>query len=328
MKKEPDWDFETKEKRFGRSFIMRALVVVGAIHVAGLSAFLMVQGCATNNSQGGWKDIHTMPKSVDAPPSPYMPPAVQHSAPQRAAMVSSPKIHVANLPTAAATYKVQKGETLSVIASRYGISWKTLAAMNGMDDPNKLRVGQTLSVPSKSTSSTSKATTSHSTPVKALPAGATYTVQSGDTLSAIASRNKIKIADLKAANGLTGDRIMVKQKLVIPGVSSPVQPKKAAPTPAPAMAPTPATPAPAQPALPMPVAPAMATPDNGVDQASVEPAAPVNIRVKSIIVYSGDTLDSIAAQHYTSVKKINELNKFAGPVQLIPGQRIYVPLSE
>lgn len=315
MKEQTEWDLESKKKALGRSFLMRALGAVVAIHVVGLSAFLMVQGCATNNSQSGWEDLNTMPKEVSAPPAPHMPPAKpRYVAPVKTTPTYVPSV---KLPAAAGTYKVKKGDTLSGIASRYGISWKTLAGMNGIDDPKKLRVGQTLSVPSAS----GKALTSakSTAPVKkALPSGATYTVRSGDTLSAIASRNKVKLADLKAANGLSGDRIIVGQKLVIPGVSAPVQPKAAAPTPAPA---APSAPAPAAPVAPVAAVPVAAAPVAAATEAP-------SVRVKAIIVYNGDTLDSIAAQYYTTVEELSELNKFTGPVQLRQGQRLYVPISE
>lgn len=47
--------------------------------------------------------------------------------------------------------------------------------------------------------------------------GATYVVRRGDTLSAIARRHKLTVAQLKAANGLQSDLIRVGQRLRIPG---------------------------------------------------------------------------------------------------------------
>jgi LysM repeat protein len=43
-----------------------------------------------------------------------------------------------------------------------------------------------------------------------------YVVKSGDTLSAIASRNHTTVAALKRANGLSSDTIRVGQRLKIP----------------------------------------------------------------------------------------------------------------
>jgi membrane-bound lytic murein transglycosylase D len=52
-------------------------------------------------------------------------------------------------------------------------------------------------------------------------AGERYRVRSGDTLGAIAARNKVSVRGLKAANGLSGDRIHPGQILRIP--ASPVR---------------------------------------------------------------------------------------------------------
>lgn len=44
-------------------------------------------------------------------------------------------------------HTVQSGETLSEIATAYGVSVKTILDNNNMTDPNKLRVGQKLFIP-------------------------------------------------------------------------------------------------------------------------------------------------------------------------------------
>ena len=44
----------------------------------------------------------------------------------------------------ATQHKVQSGETLSVIAQRYGVSTQHLIAINNISDPNQVEVGQTL----------------------------------------------------------------------------------------------------------------------------------------------------------------------------------------
>lgn len=46
-------------------------------------------------------------------------------------------------------YKVKRGDSLSSIASRYGLKTETLAAFNGIRNKNQIRIGQTLRVPSK-----------------------------------------------------------------------------------------------------------------------------------------------------------------------------------
>ena len=49
----------------------------------------------------------------------------------------------------AATHTIQRGETLGVIAKKYGLSASALAAHNGIADPNRVKVGQKLTIPAK-----------------------------------------------------------------------------------------------------------------------------------------------------------------------------------
>ena len=44
------------------------------------------------------------------------------------------------------TYTVRSGDTLSEIAQRYGMTTNALASLNGISDPNKIKVGQVLKV--------------------------------------------------------------------------------------------------------------------------------------------------------------------------------------
>jgi LysM repeat protein len=45
------------------------------------------------------------------------------------------------------SYTVQKGDTVSAIAKRYGTTVAAIAATSGLKDPNKISVGQMLSIP-------------------------------------------------------------------------------------------------------------------------------------------------------------------------------------
>jgi len=49
--------------------------------------------------------------------------------------------------TPGGTHVVQSGQTLGSIAGRYGVSSRSIADANGISDPNRIRVGQTLTIP-------------------------------------------------------------------------------------------------------------------------------------------------------------------------------------
>ena len=51
-------------------------------------------------------------------------------------------------PTGSSVHTVQPGETLAAIASRFGTTVQSLIATNGIDDPDLIRAGEQISVPS------------------------------------------------------------------------------------------------------------------------------------------------------------------------------------
>ncbi len=90
------------------------------------------------------------------------------------------------------TYTVQPGDTLSGIAAAYCTTWQHLAELNGLADPNIIYPGQVLVVDG-------------SAPV---PAAQTYTVQSGDTLSGIASAYGTSWQRLADINGIADPNLI------------------------------------------------------------------------------------------------------------------------
>ena len=53
-------------------------------------------------------------------------------------------------PTPASVqYTVVKGDTLSLIGAKFGVSWKAIAELNKLSNPNFIRVGQVLLIPQK-----------------------------------------------------------------------------------------------------------------------------------------------------------------------------------
>ena len=49
--------------------------------------------------------------------------------------------------TAYRSYTVKKGDTLTAIAKRYGTTWRTLAVLNNLENPDLITVGQKLKIP-------------------------------------------------------------------------------------------------------------------------------------------------------------------------------------
>lgn len=134
-------------------------------------------------------------------------------------------------------YRVKKGETLSQIAQRYGVSESTLRSMNGLKK-GKLKAGRSLripnngngeievaerdesaSAPAKSSDvSKVKATAKTSSKAKAKTATArTHKVKSGQTLSGIAAQYKVSVAAIQKHNDLPKSAVIKPgMKLKIP----------------------------------------------------------------------------------------------------------------
>lgn len=101
--------------------------------------------------------------------------------------------------TTAGTYTVKAGDTLSAIASRYSTSSSTLASLNSLSNPNLIYVGQVLKVSSNASTSSSASSSANSTVTTA----ASYTVKSGDTLSAIAAKYGTTYQALASTNSIS-----------------------------------------------------------------------------------------------------------------------------
>jgi LysM repeat protein len=108
------------------------------------------------------------------------------------------------------SYTVASGETLAVIAHRFGTTVGAIVAANGISDPNFVRAGQVLTIPagtgggggaSGGSTSTSAYATTGGSDGRTGVAG-THTVAHGETLTGIAAATGIPAAALAAANGI------------------------------------------------------------------------------------------------------------------------------
>lgn len=189
---------------------------------------------------------------------------------------------VTNNTQASGTYTVQSGDTLSGIASRFGTSYETLAHLNNISNPNLIHVGQTLRL-SNGSSSTTTNSASHATNSTSSAAGS-YTVHSGDTLSAIAARYGMSWETLARLNNISNpNMIMVGQVLRLSaGTTSHV------------------------------------TANNTNRQTTTSSNG------GQYVVKSGDTLSAIAARYGMSYETLARLNNISNPNVISVGQRLNV----
>lgn len=262
-------------------------------------------------------------------------------APLPATAAELPASPAHRLPSA--TYQVAKGDSVWVIAQRFGVSVNSVIEANGLDSSATIHPGQRLQIPT---------TTVTATPASPAVAAATYTVKSGDTLSSIALRHGTTVAAIKSASKLSSDLIFPGQSLTLRGSAS------ATPAPAPAASPKPAATA----AVTYTVKrgdtlsgiaarngttvsaivsasglrnanviyPGQILTLRGTGAASAAPAAPAPSTPKPApsaasthTVVRGDTLSGIASKYGTTVAAIMQSSKLSSTV-IYPGQVLTV----
>ncbi|MBX3054174.1 MAG: LysM peptidoglycan-binding domain-containing protein [Caldilineaceae bacterium] len=130
------------------------------------------------------------------------------------------------------THTVQAGETLSEIAQAWGVPLDELMALNGIDDADAVRIGQTLRLPAISRDATPPPPAQAVPPASDPPASdqivrlnQTVTVRAEDTLARIALRHGVDLSALLALNGLNeaSDTIRAGQSLWLPATGDDLQ---------------------------------------------------------------------------------------------------------
>lgn len=190
-----------------------------------------------------------------------------------------------------ATYTVRAGDSIYGIAAKFDVRVSALTAANDLQITSVILPGQQLTipggvaVPTPSTPARSASTGSVST---ASASAASYTVQRGDSLYAIAARHGVSLASLLSANGFTVS------SLILPGM----QVKLPATASAPATSPSPAT--------------APASPSPKASGATYK-------------VVGGDSLYGIARRHGVSLSSLLSINGMSVTSLILPGMSLKLP---
>jgi membrane-bound lytic murein transglycosylase D len=104
------------------------------------------------------------------------------------------------------TIRIKSGDNLSTLALRHGVSRQEIMDWNNISDPDRLQMGQELSL-----YGTAGPKASSSEPA----APQNYKVKAGDSLYSIARAHSISVVDLKKWNGLSSDTIQPGQLLKV-----------------------------------------------------------------------------------------------------------------
>ncbi len=105
--------------------------------------------------------------------------------------------------TGSIIYTVKRGNTLSQIANAYGVSVSHIVEMNNIQNPNLIYPGEKLRITESSNTSLNPVTRNNY-----------YTVQTGDTLSGIATRYGVTVNYLVNLNGIRNPNLIYPGQMI------------------------------------------------------------------------------------------------------------------
>jgi len=231
----------------GRSKLKVAVFSVLAVHVAGLTALLLTQGCKREAPPEveaqpeppllGSNDLYytesNPPTQLPPPDLGTLPPPTTDPSLPPGTGTLPPSIPTQPPAGISGEYVVKSGDSFYSIAKANNTTIKAIEAANPGVDSRRLKIGQKLVLPAPDSGTTAAPVATSSENV--------YVVKSGDTLSRIATLNKTTVKELKSLNGLTTDRINVGQKLKLPAPPAPAPAPVTAPLPEPTYSAPPTT---------------------------------------------------------------------------------------
>jgi LysM repeat protein len=123
--------------------LSRALLIVLLLHVVAVAGII-----AFNAIKGRQPSMSAAPTSttVGVAPAETKPQTTVQNSPATSKTTAKPSTKVAD---SGKTYVVAKGDNPVTIAKKFKVSYDDLVALNHIDDPRKLKIGQKLLIPEK-----------------------------------------------------------------------------------------------------------------------------------------------------------------------------------
>lgn len=151
------------------------------------------------------------------------------NAPRPSASEGRPSNAVARTaaPAPADRYRIVAGDTISKIASRFGVTEQSILTANGFGRSSIIYAGSTLAIPGRiapaSVSEKAMTVAPGAASASSLPAAAArHVIKKGETIAAVADSYRVSIQDVLSANGLGWSSIIYAgRELVIPAAVPP-----------------------------------------------------------------------------------------------------------
>lgn len=125
--------------------LSRALLIVLLLHIVAVAGIIAFNALKTRQPTFSSSPA-TNPTPIAPAETKPQPTTTTSTATAKSSPKSQPKIS-----DSGKTYIVAKGDSPVTIAKKFKVPYDDLVALNHIDDPRKLKIGQKLSIPAKST---------------------------------------------------------------------------------------------------------------------------------------------------------------------------------
>lgn len=192
-------------------------------------------------------------------------------------------------------HKIRRGEAISTIAAKYGVSQYAILEANNLSRRSKIYAGKTLIVPVPLDRDYSR---SVKKPTNRKAQNSIYGVRAGDTMWDIARAFGTSVEALRRENSIVrGSRIYVGQKIKIPSSAKKLKKNNES---------------------------SSKTYAKTSTSTTTAPKAKLNSKTKSYKVRSGDTLWDIARKYGTTTSALRKINGLGRSSRIYPGQKLKV----